>query len=99
VGPQYSNDFIANFLAEMDAPHSDCDNEASCLRPFANYWRSRIVGWFHGGWSLGAGARRARILGDARNPTMQAAMNLKIKSVRASPVCSLRAARASEQLL
>jgi carbamoyltransferase len=40
----------------------------------------KIVGWFHGRMEFGPRALGARsILGDARNPAMQAAMNLKIK--------------------
>jgi len=40
----------------------------------------RIIGWFHGRMEFGPRALGARsILGDARNPTMQATMNLKIK--------------------
>jgi carbamoyltransferase len=40
----------------------------------------KIVGWFHGRMEFGPRALGARsIIGDARNPAMQAAMNLKIK--------------------
>ena len=40
----------------------------------------KIVGWFHGRMEFGPRALGARsIIGDARNPTMQATMNLKIK--------------------
>ena len=40
----------------------------------------KIVGWFQGRMEFGPRALGARsIIGDARNPTMQATMNLKIK--------------------
>ena len=81
LGPQYSNDFIANFLAEMDAPHQRCENEAELLEAVTRLMaEGKIVGWFHGRMEFGPRALGARsIIGDARNPTMQAAMNLKIK--------------------
>ena len=81
LGPQYSNDFIATFLAEMDAPHQRCDDEEELLQAVAGIMaEGKIVGWFHGRMEFGPRALGARsILGDARNPAMQAAMNLKIK--------------------
>ena len=54
----------------------------------------QIVGWFHGRMEFGLRALGARsILGDARNPTLQATMNLKIKfreSFRPFAPCVLR---------
>ncbi len=81
LGPQYSNDFIANFLAEMDAPHQRCRDEAELLPAVAQLLaEGKIVGWFHGRMEFGPRALGARsILGDARNRAMQATMNRKIK--------------------
>src|SRR5690349_13355341 len=31
LGPQFSNDFIANFLAEVEAPNQRCENESQLL--------------------------------------------------------------------
>src|SRR5205814_230664 len=31
LGPQFSNDYIANFLAEMEAPHQHCQDEGELL--------------------------------------------------------------------
>ncbi|MEY2430272.1 MAG: carbamoyltransferase [Verrucomicrobiota bacterium] len=81
LGPRYSNEFITSFLAEMDAPCQLCENESELLETVARLMADgRIVGWFHGRMEFGPRALGTRsILGDARNPTMQAAMNLKIK--------------------
>jgi carbamoyltransferase len=53
-----------------------------------------VVGWFHGRMEYGPRALGARsIIGDARNPAMQANMNLKIKfreSFRPFAPCVLR---------
>jgi carbamoyltransferase len=54
----------------------------------------KVVGWFQGRMEFGPRALGARsILGDARNPTMQSLMNLKIKfreSFRPFAPCILR---------
>ncbi|MGA3284192.1 MAG: carbamoyltransferase [Verrucomicrobiota bacterium] len=95
LGPRYSNDHIANFLAEMDAPHERFQNEAELLACVAQMIaEGRTVGWFHGRMEFGPRALGARsIIGDARNTTMQATMNLKIKfreSFRPFAPCVLR---------
>jgi carbamoyltransferase len=81
LGPRYSNDFIAHFLGEMGAPHERLGDEAELLEQVAQAMaEGKIVGWFHGRMEFGPRALGARsILGDARNATMQATMNLKIK--------------------
>ncbi len=81
LGPRYSNDAIARVLGEINAPHERFENEAELLKTVAQAMsEGKIVGWFHGRMEFGPRALGARsILGDARNATMQAAMNLKIK--------------------
>jgi carbamoyltransferase len=81
LGPRYSNDAIARFLAEMDAPYKRHASEAELLDDVAQMLAAgKIVGWFHGRMEFGPRALGTRsILGDPRSPTMQAAMNLKIK--------------------
>src|SRR5439155_10785859 len=81
LGPQYSNDFIANFLAKMDAPHERFDQGEELLETVAQLLaEGKIIGWLHGRMEFGPRALGARsILGDARNSAMQATMNLKIK--------------------
>ena len=81
LGPRYSNDAIARVLGELHAPHERFEDEARLLETVAQAMsEGKIVGWFHGRMEFGPRALGARsILGDARNPTMQAAMNLRIK--------------------
>ncbi|HWX18527.1 MAG TPA: carbamoyltransferase [Candidatus Binatia bacterium] len=81
LGPRFTNDFIANFLAEMEAPHDRFETEAGQLECVAKLLADgKIVGWFQGRMEFGPRALGARsIIGDARNRTMQATMNLKIK--------------------
>jgi carbamoyltransferase len=100
LGPQFSNDSIASFLAEEDAPHQRCANEAELLESVATMLaEGKIIGWFCGRMEFGPRALGARsIIGDARNSAMQATMNLKIKfreSFRPFAPCVLRE-RASE---
>jgi carbamoyltransferase len=81
LGPRFSNDFIGHFLGEMNAPHERFRNETDLLDAVAHMMaEGKIIGWFHGGMEFGPRALGARsIIGDARNTTMQATMNLKIK--------------------
>ncbi len=81
LGPRYSNETIATFLAEMDAPHERHVREADLLERVAQLMaEGKIVGWFSGRMEFGPRALGCRsIIGDARNATMQATMNLKIK--------------------
>ena len=95
LGPCYGTDAIAAFLSGMDAPYEMIDDEAELLTRVAQQIADgRIVGWFHGRMEFGPRALGARsILGDARNPTLQATMNLKIKfreSFRPFAPCVLR---------
>jgi carbamoyltransferase len=81
LGPRYSNAQIEQFLGEMQVPHQRYEDEGELLRSVAQIMaEGKIVGWFHGRMEFGPRALGARsIIGDARNPTMQATMNLKIK--------------------
>ena len=81
LGPRYSNDAIARFLAETGAPHQRHAGEAELLDDVAKLIAAgKIVGWFHGRMEFGPRALGARsIIGDSRSATMQAAMNVKIK--------------------
>jgi carbamoyltransferase len=81
LGPRYSNDAIAGFLAETGTPHQRHATEAELLDDVAQMIAAgKIVGWFHGRMEFGPRALGARsIIGDPRSSTMQAAMNLKIK--------------------
>jgi len=95
LGPHYSNDHIANFLAEMQAPHQRCSREDELLESVARLLaEGKIIGWFAGRMEFGPRALGARsIIGDPRNRQMQADMNLKIKfreSFRPFAPCVLR---------
>ncbi len=81
LGPRFSNEFIANFLGEMDALYQRFDDESELLHTVAQKMAAgKVVGWFHGRMEFGPRALGARsIIGDARNQTMQATMNKKIK--------------------
>ena len=81
LGPRFSNDYIASFLGEMDALHERFTDEADLLDCVAaTMAEGKIVGWFRGRMEFGPRALGARsIIGDARNATMQATMNVKIK--------------------
>jgi len=81
LGPRYSPDSILNFLAEMDTPHEQFEDEAKLLEVVAQLLaEGKIIGWFCGRMEFGPRALGARsILGDPRNPAMQSTMNLKIK--------------------
>ncbi len=95
LGPRFSNADIARFLAETEAPHEQFEDEGALLDTVARLIaQGNIVGWFHGRMEFGPRALGARsILGDPRNPVMQATMNLKIKfreSFRPFAPCVLR---------
>ena len=81
LGPRFSCNYLADFLDEIQAPHQRFANESELLDEVARLMAGgKVVGWFHGRMEFGPRALGARsILGDARNPTMQATMNLKIK--------------------
>jgi carbamoyltransferase len=81
LGPRYSNEQIEQFLGEMAVPHQRYQDEGELLQCVAQLMaEGKIVGWFHGRMEFGPRALGARsIIGDARNATMQATMNLKIK--------------------
>ncbi|MBN8488901.1 MAG: hypothetical protein J0M20_14415, partial [Burkholderiales bacterium] len=68
-------------LREAQLPFHHVPDEAALLqRVAALLAEGKIIGWFHGRMEFGPRALGARsILGDARNTTMQATMNLKIK--------------------
>jgi carbamoyltransferase len=95
LGPRYSNDHIANFLAEMQAPHQRYAKESELVEKVAKLLADgKIIGWFSGRMEFGPRALGARsIVGDPRNSRMQANMNLKIKfreSFRPFAPCVLR---------
>jgi carbamoyltransferase len=95
LGPQFANDEIALFLDSVGAAYERVEDEGDLLGRVAHMMaEAKIVGWFHGRMEFGPRALGARsIIGDARSPSMQQTMNLKIKyreSFRPFAPCVLR---------
>ena len=100
LGPRYETSMIEGFLSATNTPYEQFKDESELLMRVAYLIaHGKIVGWFHGRMEFGPRALGARsILGDPRNPSLQAAMNLRIKfreSFRPFAPCVLRE-RASE---
>lgn len=81
LGPAFSDDYIARVLDEQGATYTTCDDDDELCEEVAQLIaEEKVVGWFQGRMEFGPRALGARsILGDARSPTMQSVMNLKIK--------------------
>jgi len=82
LGPRYTNEEIERVLAAAGAVRRRFDDEVDLLAHVADRLADgQVVGWFQGRMEFGPRALGARsILGDPRSPSMQATMNLKIKS-------------------
>jgi carbamoyltransferase len=80
LGPEYSESEIEAALKGHHAAYSRCSDDGlleATARMLAN---EKVVGWFQGRMEFGPRALGNRsILGDARSPRMQSAMNLKVK--------------------
>jgi carbamoyltransferase len=81
LGPRFSPYEIENTLKAAGAQYRVFNNENELLDRVTDLLAAgKIVGWFQDRMEFGPRALGARsIIGDARSPTMQAAMNLKIK--------------------
>jgi carbamoyltransferase len=80
LGPAYTNEEIERFLKKQSAPYVKLDDAELLDHVAAELAAGKIIGWFQGRMEFGPRALGARsIIGDARNPTMQSVMNLKIK--------------------
>ena len=79
LGPAFDADAVASWANAESLPYRNLNGSAPEVA--AELIASgKVVGWFNGRMEFGPRALGARsILGDARNPTMQSAMNLKIK--------------------
>jgi len=94
LGPEFEDAEISEFL-ETVGERSDYLPDAVLADRVAHLLdEGKVIGWFHGRMEYGPRALGARsIIGDPRNPTMQATMNLKIKfreSFRPFAPCVLR---------
>ncbi|MDE3059312.1 MAG: carbamoyltransferase [Bacteroidota bacterium] len=80
LGPEFSDKDIANFLEHNGIIYHKLQPNEISKRIADLIAREKVIGWFEGRMEFGPRALGARsILGDARSPTMQALMNLKIK--------------------
>jgi carbamoyltransferase len=80
LGPSHSNEEIEQFLQKTGAPYKRLPDPELIDRAAEELKAGRVVGWLQGRMEFGPRALGNRsILGDARNPTMQSVMNLKIK--------------------
>jgi carbamoyltransferase len=80
LGPAFGNEEIERFLRRQEAPYERLDDDALVARVADELAAGKVVGWLQGRMEFGPRSLGARsILGDARNPTMQSVMNLKIK--------------------
>jgi carbamoyltransferase len=81
LGPAFDNEGIALFLDAIDASYEYIEDERVLLDHVARLLaQEKVIGWFHGRMEYGPRALGCRsIIGDARSPSMQQTMNLKIK--------------------
>jgi carbamoyltransferase len=81
LGPAYRDNEIREVLDAAGATHEHFEEEAALLDVVSEHLdRGKVIGWFNGRMEFGPRALGCRsIIGDARNPTMQSTMNLKIK--------------------
>jgi carbamoyltransferase len=80
LGPQFANDEIQRRLNAAGAVFEVCTDQQlieSCAKALAG---GKALGWFQGRMEFGPRALGGRsILGDARSPSMQKQLNLKVK--------------------
>ncbi|GAA0549559.1 carbamoyltransferase [Paractinoplanes ferrugineus] len=80
LGPSFTSAQIAAYLDGRQIPHQRLEPGDLPGAVAAELASGRIVGWFQDRMEFGPRALGARsILGDARDPSMRSAMNLKIK--------------------
>ncbi len=80
LGPSYDDDEIADRLTRMGAKFARLDDAALIERVARGLASEKAVGWFQGRMEFGPRSLGNRsILGDARSPSMQKTLNLKIK--------------------
>ncbi len=80
LGPEYSDEEIETFLKAKGVPYKFFHREELFKKTAELLARGSIIGWFQGRMEYGPRALGARsILGDPRDPAMQARMNLKTK--------------------
>jgi carbamoyltransferase len=80
LGPEFSESDIRQYLDGNGYPYHYAGNGSVSGEVADLIAQGKVIGWFQGRMEFGPRALGARsIIGDARNPVMQAQMNLKIK--------------------
>ncbi|HMK38564.1 MAG TPA: carbamoyltransferase N-terminal domain-containing protein, partial [Bacteroidota bacterium] len=80
LGPSYDDGAIESVLRNLRAVYRTLPREALIDEVAELIDSGKVIGWFQGRMEFGPRALGARsIIGDARSPTMQSLMNLKIK--------------------
>jgi len=80
LGPSYSDEDVAARLKNIGARFALLSEESLVSEVAKALASEQAVGWFQGRMEFGPRALGARsILGDARSPTMQKMLNLKVK--------------------
>ena len=80
LGPEYSDDEIAQRLIAAGAKLTRLDHAQMIEQTAQALADSKAVGWMQGRMEFGPRSLGARsILGDARSPSMQKTLNLKVK--------------------
>jgi carbamoyltransferase len=81
LGPEFSQDDIENRLRSVGARFTILSDEDELAAASAcTLSQGKALGWFQGRMEFGPRALGARsILGDARSPSMQSVLNLKVK--------------------
>ena len=80
LGPEYAQSDIETRLAKAGAKFTVLDDEAVITETAQALADGQAVGWFQGRMEFGPRALGDRsILGDARSPTMQKTLNLRVK--------------------
>jgi carbamoyltransferase len=80
LGPAFTQADVEARLTRIGARFSALDDDRLIAATVAALEAGKAVGWFQGRMEFGPRALGARsILGDPRSPTMQSALNLKVK--------------------
>ena len=80
LGPQYSDDEVAQRLTAAGARFTRLTREQTIEQTAQALADEKAVGWMQGRMEFGPRSLGARsILGDARSPSMQKTLNLKVK--------------------
>ena len=80
LGPGFTTDQIVAWLEDSSLPYHRCDEDRVPAVAAELLDQGKVVGWFSGRTEFGPRALGGRsVIGDARSPTMQSVMNLKIK--------------------